>query len=682
MPGMVDFWNEGAAALLQKTLVDRQIRAEDLAERLHVDPRTVRNWKRTKSPPSAPSLANLHDLCTSLEVTPDFFRQAARSYIDAAAVTEAASEPSAMEATGVDQNPEPWTRLRRSLRLRVGVLALIAVTGVTVLWWALARSSAVRTAAIPPEKPGVYDRALPGDVSPDGKWVVFPARSLPSEARLLFLYSIKDRKTRPLPATEGNYTSFFWSTDSRSIFFVSATDLMKVSVTGVAPERIVDVGEALKGSANQDGVIILGSRKGLMRVSAVGKAEPLTRLGPNEVAHSLPSFLPSGDRVLFTITKKVPDETLSRFAAVASIRTGAIHLIGPLSSRAQYVHGDLLYVREQVLFARPFDVKTLRFSGDERPLASPVWTDRQTGEAAFSASASALLVMPPEEIPPLYHVSADGRIRRKVTDLSGIQYVAVANTSDEIAVAARHPERDHVSLWLCPLDGRSRVRLISQEVRPSSPIFSPDDRVLYYADAAASWANIHAVDLRPGGSPPRAILQLPDQVAPRDVSPDGRFLLFQRWHNRDGNAWYMPIDEPAKAKPLIATPEEEGDARFSPDGRRVSFVAERGSESGVFVSKFPPTSQVGALVARDGWKARWSLDGRRIYFARDKSIMEADLATGATRKLFDMARPVAILEVARDGGFFVREMPLDRPQTLVTPWRTLAKHPLNLVKKP
>ncbi|MEK6372952.1 MAG: hypothetical protein AABO58_09660 [Acidobacteriota bacterium] len=559
----------------------------------------------------------------------------------------------------------------------------------TLLWW-IGRSrpatppviaSPPVTFEIPPALGGVYDTAFGGDVSPDGTQIVFLARSIPSMRRMLFVHSVSDRSTRPLPASEGNYTSFFWNSDSRSIFFVSKVDLMKISITGDAPERVGYAGEAVKGTVNGDGVVVLGSRKGLLRVKGTGEPEVLTRLQPGEVAHSLPSFLPDGDQLLFTITRKTLDQTVTRVLAVLSLRTRAMRTLFAIPSRVQYANGQLLYVRGHTLFARPFDLRELRFSGPERAVAAPVWANTLTGETGFSASSSTLLVTPPLGIPPVYHMTPHGRIRTIISEPEGILYVAVGRATNQLAVVGRGVEGDELSLWLYPLDGRERVRLVTEYGEPSSPLFSPDDRLVYYADAGTSWANIYAIELRPGVKNPRAVLLSKDVVAPRDVSPDGRFLLFQRWQNRDGNLWYAPVDDPQHSKPLVATQEDEGEsARFSSDGRHVAFVAKRGTEYSVYVADFPPSGQLAKqAIHGDGWRVRWSSDGRRIYFARGASVMEADPSTRQTRRLFDMHREIALLELASDGGFFVREAAIERNRTVATLWwPRLIDRPLDL----
>jgi len=143
----------------------------------------------------------------------------------------------------------------------------------------------------------------------------------------------------------------------------------------------------------------------------------------------------------------------------------------------------------------------------------------------------------------------------------------------------------------------------------------------------------------------------------------------------------MPIGEPQAAEPFVATAEDEGEsARFSPDGRRVAFVAKRDGEYSVFVGNFPPMQQsVTRAIEGSGWRARWSADGRHVYFARGRSVMESDPSIRVTRQLFDMRREISILEATQD-GFFIRETPIEPTRTVVTSWwQRLADHPLDLV---
>jgi Tol biopolymer transport system component/transcriptional regulator with XRE-family HTH domain len=674
MNRLVGFWNAGAAELLRKAMEEKGLRVEDLAERLEVTPRTIRNWLRTDAPPSRPSVPSLPQLCAMVGVTPDEFRAAAEAF----GRRESEEVPVAAAVA-------PRPRLHRAI-----LPALLAIAAAMAVYaWMNVRSHGAEgsvtasppvTFEIPPAVPSVYDMAFSGDVSPDGTQVAFLARSLPTQKRMLFVYSVAERTVRPIPATEGPFTSFFWNTDSRSLFFISKVDLMKIGLDGGPPERIARVGEAVKGTVHENGVVVLGSRQGLLQVNADGRTEPLTRVRPGDVAHSLPCFLPDGDHVLFSITEKREGQPLTRSLAVVSLRTRAMRIVGAIATRAQYANGQLLYVRDGTLVARQFDPESLTLRGPERALAEPVWSDVTTGEAAFSVSAATLLVTPPLHVPPLHQVSADGRLRRTIADPEDIRFVAVGRVTDQLVLVARGDADDRPVFWLYPLDHRERARLLRDVVEPSSPHFSPDDRRLYFAEPGESWANIYETDL-PGGTRGRLTLPSTDLVAPRDVSPDGRFLLFQRWRNRDGGLWSMTLGDPKSARPFVDTPSDEGEsARFSPDGRRVAFVARRGPEFSIYVADFPSNGQLARrAVDGDGWRARWSRDGREIYFVRGSSVLATDPETRATRRLFTMKQEITIFEPARDGGFYVREIATPPNRTVATTWwPRLSANPLRL----
>src|SRR5207249_1000524 len=72
-----------------------------------------------------------------------------------------------------------------------------------------------------------------------------------------------------LLGTEKFQGSWFWSFDSRFIAFCQDGRLKKIDVSGGPASTIVESIETASrgGSWNQDGVLLMGSGKGIMRVS-------------------------------------------------------------------------------------------------------------------------------------------------------------------------------------------------------------------------------------------------------------------------------------------------------------------------------------------------------------------------------------------------------------------------------
>ena len=154
------------------------------------------------------------------------------------------------------------------------------------------------------------------------------------------------------------------------------------------------------GAWNRDDVIVFsGNATGpLMRVAASGGAvKPVTVLGPGQLSHRTPSFLPDGRRFIYLSRRfaaRAEDPTPVNFGGtieIGSTDAGLKKTLFASSSNAVYSRsGHLLYWRDRSLVAQQFNPRTLTMGADIVPIAERVF---RTGrwDAAFSVSDSGAL---------------------------------------------------------------------------------------------------------------------------------------------------------------------------------------------------------------------------------------------------------------------------------------------------
>jgi len=137
-------------------------------------------------------------------------------------------------------------------------------------------------------------------------------------------------------------------------------------------------------------------------------------------------------------------------------------------------------------------------------------------------------------------------------------------------------------------------------------------------------------------------------------------------------------------KPLIAIEFDENFARFSPDGKWITYVSSESGRYEIYVRPFQPDGTVGAgkwqISTNGGIEPRWPRRGKEIfYIGPDNMLMSVEEKTAGTfeagvpRPLFP-TRPIGVLryDVSSDGQRILVSTPVDEatsaPATVVMNW--------------
>jgi dipeptidyl aminopeptidase/acylaminoacyl peptidase len=99
------------------------------------------------------------------------------------------------------------------------------------------------------------------------------------------------------------------------------------------------------------------------------------------------------------------------------------------------------------------------------------------------------------------------------------------------------------------------------------------------------------------------------------VSPDSKTVVFI--HDKDHSVWSAPVNGSAKPKRLFYGRGADRDFHWSPNGKRLAFVSDRGDHSfiGIFTKGKARIRYLDPRTNRD-FSPRWSPDGQKIAFVR------------------------------------------------------------------
>jgi hypothetical protein len=364
-------------------------RASLIAAIMHVDPPPVSLLK----PVTPPVLERIIRKC--LAKNPDERWQTAKDLADELRWISDDNQPAAVSFNAPPQTAQPallkqrWALTAAALLFLTTALLLIVI----LLHREPRTFGMVRMQMEPPER-NVFHGGIPAPqfaISRDGRILAFAGRE--NGKVLMWVRAFDSPVSQPLTETTGGELPF-WSPDGRYIGFFADSKLKKVEVTGGAPVTLTNIQSSIGegGTWNENGAILYsaGVDHPIFRVPENGgEPAPVTKLDDSrEVGHVWPQFLPDGRHFIYLSQGKAPEPS---GIYVASLDGEAPKLVVPAQVRAAYASGYLLFVRESVLLAQPFDLNRLQLTGEPVRAAEQIAANTGSGRAAFAVSESGVL---------------------------------------------------------------------------------------------------------------------------------------------------------------------------------------------------------------------------------------------------------------------------------------------------
>jgi eukaryotic-like serine/threonine-protein kinase len=364
-----------------------------------------------------------------------------------------------------------------------------------------------------------------------------------------------------------------------------------------------------------------------------------------------PQFLPDGRRFLTGIVGASPAE--SGVCVGESGRPGCRFVLRSVSWSTFAPPDRLLFVRDGVLFAQPFDVEHATTSADPAPILDGVYVSTWRHPTAWVGGDMLAFV-------------SGSRQRR--------QFAWFDRTGHESADGQ----------W--QTDGRGRrawTRLPGSEGRGPA-VLSPDGQSALYSRTPERGLYVARLD---GGSETCLVPPSPALVYPDDWSPDGRTALFHS--SADLNTVWALAVSGGPPQAVVRSSGNVNHPTFSPDGRWIAYAGDEAGRAEVFVVPYPPAEGRWQVSVAGGVQPRRRGDGREIYYLDPRgNLMAAEVAgeerfvARPPRQLFatgiDNPSPfVPDYAVTSDGSRFLLRLPAESHRSpelkLVLGWRALLR---------
>jgi serine/threonine protein kinase len=584
----------------------------------------------------------------------------------------------------------PAHRIDRGHR-RWWIASLLAaiVALALVLWFGLADrsrpsssgpfSTPARFLLYPPPQTEFETFAL----SPDGQSLAFTA------AGQLWVRPLDSLEASRFPDTQGAHDPF-WSPDGRSLGFFRGTSLWIVTLAGNDVRPLCHARNASGGSWGRDGTILFAADLGraIYRVSVqTGERQAVRVQGAQGFDLQWPLFLPSGDGFVYS-ARQQPEGPRGIFAAGLG-RSPDTWLVAS-ESNTQISDGRLLFVRGGTLFAQGFDASRRRLTGPAVRVADRVPANMyiRPDYANFSTAgpnAATLAYLGGARLADreLMLVSRTGA-RERIIGPGEYRDLALSHDGRELAYEERDGDTGTRDIWIVDLARKQTRRITSDPGDDMAPVWSQDDRAIYYVADRQGRFRIYRRSADDAGAE-ELVLEESARVVPFDIR-DGLLAFTRLDQQRDSDLWVASLvpGSPGQRRALRTTEFRENEPRLSPDGRWFTYSATDSGHRHVYIERVAAPGPRWQVSIQNGREPQWRGDGKEIYFhGPDRQLMAAsvDLSTTPPR----IGTPQALFELkfrgwdtryhfaaAGDGQRFILNSPVEGshpvPVTVVLNW--------------
>jgi Tol biopolymer transport system component/predicted Ser/Thr protein kinase len=541
---------------------------------------------------------------------------------------------------------------------RRGILAaaltglIVGVAGVGLWNWAQARTAApppvVRFSFDLPQGHLIVPSWSPGLMfSPDGAALAYGARIRGVWAT--FLRPLDALEAKQLPDTPAMSTPVF-SPDGRYLILIDNVNmnLKKVALSGGAPALFATCDMMFRGDWAADNYYYWSNSYfgPIVRTpGSGGNAEPVSEidLGREERSHRHAQMLPGGKAIIFTVSSGGIDSFDDARIDLHALGTKKRKTLVQGGFCARYSpSGHIVYSRGGSLFAMPFDVGKLAVTGSPVKVADGVLMSTNSGSAYYDVSRTGALAyaVGAAEGGQRTLVSVDRQGKAAPLSLPPRSYLFPRISPDGKQLAVEVEGANH-DLYTYDFD-RAVMTKITTDGLSHAPVWTPDGKHIAFRSWKAGTMTMWWMPSDRSG-PEERLTTVGARQSLVAFSPDGRYASFNQMEpgGTGSDAWVLPMQGERKPLPLLKSKSAEGSARFSPDGKWVTYCTNESGQNEVFVQPWPGPGPRIQVSSEGGTDPMWSRGGKELFYRNGDKMMVVEVTTQPT---FRASRPRLLWE--------------------------------------